>query len=107
MRERERGRGFQYTNSPNRYVDSLETSERSLTIKIKICHLIETLMQHSRDLSFWAEVQFRNQVAGYLTRWMRGEVYISENSSHEENLQKSVSSKLRFSIPHVTISVVS
>ena len=68
----------------------MEMSERSLTIKIKICHLTETLMQRHMDLNFRAEVQFRNQVAEYLAMWMRGEVIISDNASHEENLQKSV-----------------
>lgn len=71
-----------------RYVHSLDPSEHALTIRIKICHLIETVMSKSRDLSFRAEVQFRNQVAQYLIQWIRGEVYISENISHEENLHK-------------------
>ena len=69
----------------------MEASERSLTIKIKICQLITTLMQHHMDLNFRAEVQFRNQVAEYLAMWMTGELVISENASHVENLQKSVS----------------
>lgn len=73
-----------------RYVHKMETSERSLTIKIKICHLISSIMQHLMDLNFRAEVQFRNQVAEYLSVWMRGEVVISENPSHVETLQKLV-----------------
>ncbi len=73
---------------PHRYVNSLDPCEHTLTIRIKLCHLIETLMTKSRDLSFRAEVQFRNQVAQVLARWLRGEVYISENISHEQNLHK-------------------
>lgn len=46
------------------------------------------LMQHSRDLSFRQEVQFRNQIAEYLTSWVKGQVCISANASHKENLQK-------------------
>ena len=68
----------------------MEVSERSLTIRIKICHLISSLMQHNMDLNFRAEVQFRNQVAEYLAMWMRGGVVISESPSHEESLQKLV-----------------
>ena len=73
-----------------RYVDKMDTSDRSLTIKIKICHLISSLMQHHMDLNFRAEVQFRNQVAEYLAMWVRGEVVTSENLSHVETLQKLV-----------------
>ena len=45
-------------------------------------------MIKSRDLSFRAEVQFRNQVAQCLVQWLSGEVFISENISHEQNLHK-------------------
>jgi len=71
-----------------RYVNSLEACEHTLRIRIKICTLVDSLMSKSRDLSFRAEVQFRNQVAQFLIQWLRGEVYISENISHEENLHK-------------------
>ena len=46
-------------------------------------------MQHSRDLSFRQEVQFRNQVAEHLTGWVKGQVCLSASStSHMENVQK-------------------
>ena len=61
-------------------------------------------MQHARDVSFWAEVQFRNQVARYLTQWITGKVYISENSSHEENLQK-LASDFSFFFFHFTCAI--
>ena len=50
--------------------------------------LLLQLMQHSRDLSFRQEVQFRNQLAEYLTSWVKGQVCIAANASHQENLQK-------------------
>ena len=71
-----------------RYVHKMESSEHSFTIKIKICHLVETLMQHHMMLNIRSEVQFRNQVADCLSLWMRGKVFISENVSHLESLQK-------------------
>ncbi len=71
-----------------RYAHKMDVIDRSLTIKIKICHLIETTVQHSMYLNFRAEVHFRNQVAEYLTMWMRGEIVIADYTSHEESLQK-------------------
>ena len=70
------------------YVHNLEASEHSLTIRIKVCHLLESVMQRFRDLSFRAEVQFRNQVSEYLTKWITGKVCTQENSSHMESLLK-------------------
>jgi neurofibromin 1 len=73
------------------YVNSLDSTTRSLTISVKLCHLIETLMQHSRDLSFRQEVQFRNQVAEHLTGWVKGQVCLSASStSHMENVQNDL-----------------
>lgn len=66
----------------------MDSGERSLTIKIKICSLLGTLMQHHLELNFKAEVQFRNQVAEYLVLWMTGELVIAENASHMQSLQK-------------------
>ncbi len=71
-----------------RYVNDMDLSERSVAIKIKICHLVETLMQHHMLLNFKSEVQFRNKVANCLAKWMRGVVFISENATHLESLQK-------------------
>jgi len=66
----------------------MDLSERSVAIKIKICHLVEKLMQHHMQLNFKSEVQFRNQVAEFLAKWMRGVVFISADASHLESLQK-------------------
>lgn len=72
------------------YVHNLLHGERSLTLKIKTSHLIETLMQRSRELSFHHEVHFRNQLAEYLTSWVSGEVCVLENCSHGQNLQNEL-----------------
>ena len=72
----------------------MDLSERSVAIKIKICHLVEKLMQHHMQLNFKSEVQFRNQVAECLAKWMRGVVFISADASHLESLQKYVLEEL-------------
>ena len=87
-------------------MNSLDSTAKSLTIRVKLCHLIEIvsftffqylvytflnpiqLMHHSRDLSFRQEIQFRNQLAEHLTGWVNGQMNIAANTSHKENVQK-------------------
>ena len=46
------------------------------------------VVQHSRELSFYNEIQFRNSLIEYLTHWVSGELCVSEQCTHEDNLRR-------------------
>ena len=98
-----------------KYVYNLESrDERSLTMKIKLCGLLQTVslflcsltsfflslppplspslqvVQHSRELSFHNEIQFRNSLVECLTQWVSGKLSIvaADHSTHEETLRR-------------------
>lgn len=73
-----------------RYVNSLALVEKSLTIKIKLCGLLQAVMVNSRELSFHNEIQFRNSLVEYLTQWVSGELCVADQCTHEDNLRSDL-----------------
>jgi neurofibromin 1 len=74
-----------------RYADYLGSNdEKSLTLKIKICGLLQTVVQQSQELSFHNEIQFRNNLVEYLTSWVSGDLCIGDTGTHEDNLKSEL-----------------
>jgi neurofibromin 1 len=63
----------------NRYVRHLDSTVHAIQIKIKLCQLVETMMQRRDDLTFRQEMKFRNKLVEYLTDWIMG-------NSHQVNI---------------------
>ncbi|VDI01744.1 neurofibromin 1 [Mytilus galloprovincialis] len=62
-----------------RYVRHLDSTVHAIQIKIKLCQLVETMMQRRDDLTFRQEMKFRNKLVEYLTDWIMG-------NSHQVNI---------------------
>ena len=50
-----------------RYARHLDTSVGAVTIRIRVCQLVESMMKRRDDLSFRQEIKFRNKLVEYLT----------------------------------------
>ena len=55
-----------------RYTRHLDTSVSTVSIRIRICQLVESMMKRRDDLSFRQEIKFRNKLVEYLTDWIMG-----------------------------------
>lgn len=55
-----------------RYVRYLRSGQHDLQIKIKLCQLVQVMMQRRDDLTFRQEMKFRNKLVEYLTDWTMG-----------------------------------
>ena len=55
-----------------RYARHLDTSATAVTIRIRVCQLVESIMKRRDDLSFRQEIKFRNKLVEYLTDWIMG-----------------------------------
>ncbi|CAH1800649.1 unnamed protein product [Owenia fusiformis] len=66
-----------------RYVRHLDSSIHAIQIKIKLCQLVDAMMQRRDDLTFRQEMKFRNKLVEYLTDWVMG-------NSHQLNIQGDV-----------------
>ncbi|CAF4870671.1 unnamed protein product, partial [Rotaria socialis] len=55
-----------------RYARHLDTSVGAVTIRIRVCQLVESMMKRRDDLSFRQEIKFRNKLVEYLTDWIMG-----------------------------------
>ena len=55
-----------------RYARHLDTSVTAITIRIRVCQLVESMMKRRDDLAFRQEIKFRNKLVEYLTDWIMG-----------------------------------
>ena len=55
-----------------RYARHLDTSVGAVTIRIRVCQLVESMMKRRDDLAFRQEIKFRNKLVEYLTDWIMG-----------------------------------
>ncbi|CAB1348059.1 unnamed protein product [Coregonus sp. 'balchen'] len=55
-----------------RYVRILGNTLHAIQMKIKLCQLVEVMMERRDDLSFCQEMKFRNKMVEYLTDWVMG-----------------------------------
>ena len=71
-----------------RYARHLDACVGTVTIRIRVCQLVESMMKRRDDLSFRQEIKFRNKLVDYLTDWIMG-------NSHQFN-QVNIDSEKRF-----------
>ncbi|KRX68358.1 Neurofibromin, partial [Trichinella sp. T9] len=53
-----------------RYVHNLEVNYQSVTIKGKICQLIEVIMRNYENIIFRSEIRFRNRLVDMIADWV-------------------------------------
>ncbi|KAJ8312996.1 hypothetical protein KUTeg_010369 [Tegillarca granosa] len=78
------------------YVRHLDSTVHAIQIKIKLCQLVEAMMNRRDDLTFRQEMKFRNKLVEYLTDWIMGnshQVNIGDICSMSRKYEKGVSGR--------------
>ena len=63
------------------YAHQLDMSDYSVSVRVKLCQLLEAVMAHCEDLTFQREIQFRNQMIAIVTQWIHGKVHTEVEGS--------------------------
>ena len=66
---------------PHSYAHQLDMSDYSVSVRVKLCQLLEVVMAHCEDLTFHREIQFRNQMIAIVTQWIHGKVHTEVEGS--------------------------